>query len=56
LCLQMMANVHGQKIVNVVNYCSYAEGSFTCSRGKGVLQIGSVRTGKFLRSLVFMGH
>jgi hypothetical protein len=54
LCSQMMANVHGQKLVIVVNYCSYTEGSSTCSRDKGVLQIGSVCTGEFLRYLVFM--
>jgi hypothetical protein len=45
LCSQMMAKVHGQKILSVVNYCSYAEGSLTCSHGKGVLQTGSVCIG-----------
>jgi hypothetical protein len=45
---QMTANVHGQKIVNVVNCCSYTEGTFTLSRGEGILQRCSVCTGKFL--------
>jgi hypothetical protein len=46
---QMMATVHGQKIVNVVIYCSYTEASSKYSLGKGVLQRCSVCTGKFLR-------